>query len=176
MSELNRWPEEMKRLIQLSCLALSALASGCASSSTHSAPVAELDGTPPEFSERLTHFQIDKATPEANVIGSLVFQVQKVGSISSNMDSGFLIVLANSVVLASDCKDLKKGDIFVAEFPEMASALDQAILYPNQIEPGDVITIAVTRAAPKRIAGFWREKKRGNQPPEPIPRPRNGSS
>ncbi len=159
----------MKRLIQLPWFALIALVSGCASSTTHPTPVAELEGTPPEFSERLVHFQIDKAAPEAKAIGSLVFQVQKVGSISADMDPGFLVVLANSVVLASDFKGLKKGDVFVAEFPEMAAALDQAILYPNQIESGDVITIAVTSVGPKRIAGFWREKKRANQSPEGTP-------
>jgi hypothetical protein len=136
---------------------------GCASRTGSTKQDSAADGTPPEFSETLPHFQFDKATPKARSIGTLVFQVQKVGSMSADMDPGSLLILANAVVLSSDCGGFRKGEVFVAEFPEMAALLDQSILYPNQVDVGDVITITVTKIDAKHISGFWKQKKPANQ-------------
>jgi len=159
----------MKTLLPLTLFAASVILSGYASPKEgERSDSGDADGTPPEFSEALPHFQFDKASPEAKSVGTLVFRVQKVGSMSAALDPGFLVVLANAVVLSSDCEGLRKGEVFVAEFPEMAAMLDQSMLYPNQIDVGDVITIAVTGIEAKHISGFWRERKRANHSPDPT--------
>lgn len=159
----------MKASLLLMHMAVLVILAGCASFARTTKQDSAVDGTPPEFSGKLPSFQFDKDILGARSVGTIVFQVRKVGSLSANMDPGFLVVLANVVVLSSEFMDIKKGDVIVAEFPEMAAMLDQSILYPNQLEVGDIVTITVTEIKAGHVLGTWKEKRRANQPPLPTP-------